>query len=93
MTEDDNNLLDEQLNDAFSSDGDFNNDTEEDTQNTEDYNEGSESLDDLIQDQQETTTEKDTKNNQEINNTQQSLQQPTNKRTRNNNSHKISIQI
>ena len=35
MTEDENNLLDEQLNDAFSSDGDFNNDTEEDTQTTE----------------------------------------------------------
>lgn len=86
MTEDENNLLDEQLNDAFSSDGDFNNDTEEETQTTEDYNEGTESLDDLIQDQQETTTEKNTKNNQEINNTQQSIQQPTNKRTRNNNS-------
>ena len=76
MTEDENNLLDEQLNDAFSSDGDFNNDTEEDTQTTEDYNEGTESLDDLIQDQQETTAEKNTKNNQEINNTQQSIQQP-----------------
>lgn len=86
MTEDENNLLDEQLNDAFDSDGDFNNDTEENTQTTEDYNEGTETLDDLIQDQQETATEKDKKNNQEINNTQQSIQQPTNKRTRNNNS-------
>lgn len=88
MTEDENNLLDDQLDDAFNTEGDSFNDTTEENQQQEsnDFEEGSESLDDLIKDLQTDSTKEDQKIDKEINNTQQNIQQSTNKRTRNNNS-------